>query len=206
MSQYRVQNKPSAASSQDRLSPAPSQYLHSWRMMLYSTLYRDHQWIHQQNVNRSGSHTQSSQTLRANSPVLLSTSWYSQTPLALSNVLSNSARAFSGAPESTCSYGGTFRMLWDLTFRKVKFWSSWGPCADLQETSWAAETAEQVCGRLGAIVSQQWFLRFHNHTVFRLSYSSVPVTRFATAYYGMHYLSVSTYIHTVILAADGSGA
>ena len=79
--------------------------------------------IHQRNVNRSGSHTQSSLTLRATSPVLLSTSRCSQTPLELSKVLSDSARAFSGAPESTCSYGGAFRMLRDLTSGIVKFWS-----------------------------------------------------------------------------------
>jgi len=29
----------------------------------------------------------------------------------LFNVLSDSARALSGTPESTCSYGGAFRML-----------------------------------------------------------------------------------------------
>jgi len=80
--------------------------------------------VHQQNVNRSGSHTPSSQTLRATSPVLLSTSRCSQTPLEVSKVLSDSARAFSGAPESTCSYGGAFRMQRDLTYRIVKFWSS----------------------------------------------------------------------------------
>jgi len=67
--------------------------------------------IHQHNVIRSGSHTQSSQTLRATSPVLLNTSRRSQTPLELSKVLSDTARAFSGAPGSTCSYGGAFRML-----------------------------------------------------------------------------------------------
>jgi len=79
--------------------------------------------LHQQNVNRSGSHTQSSQKLRATSPVLLSTSRCSQTPLELSKVLSDSPRAVSGASESTCSYGGAFRMLRDLTYRIVKFWS-----------------------------------------------------------------------------------
>ena len=55
--------------------------------------------IHQQNVNRFGSNTQSSQTLRATSPVLLSTSRCSKTPLELSKVLSDSARAFSGCYE-----------------------------------------------------------------------------------------------------------
>jgi hypothetical protein len=44
-------------------------------------------------------------------------------PLELSQVLSDSERAFSGAPESTCSYGGAFRILQDLTYRIVKFWS-----------------------------------------------------------------------------------
>jgi len=88
---------------------------------------------------------QSSQTLRATSPVLLSTSRCSQTPLELSKVLSDSARAFSGALESTWSYGGAFRMLWDLTYRIVKFWSSWDLCADLQKTSREAETAAQLC-------------------------------------------------------------
>jgi hypothetical protein len=62
--------------------------------------------LHQQNVNRSGSHTQTSQTLRSTAPVLLSTSRCSQAPLELSKVLSDSTRAFSGAPS-----------------RIVKFWS-----------------------------------------------------------------------------------
>jgi hypothetical protein len=31
-------------------------------------------------------------------------------------VLSDSARPYSGAPESTCSYGGAFRMQRDLTY------------------------------------------------------------------------------------------
>jgi len=58
-------------------------------------------YLHQENVIRSGSHTQSSQTLQATSPVLLSTSRRSQTHLVLSKVLSDSARAFSGAPETS---------------------------------------------------------------------------------------------------------
>jgi len=89
--------------------------------------------LHQQDIYRSGSHMQTSQTLRSTSPVLLSTSRCSQAPLELSKVLSDSARAFSGAPESTCSYGGAFRMLRNLTYRLVKFWSSWHLCAALRE-------------------------------------------------------------------------
>jgi len=102
---------------------------------------------YQQNVNWSGSNTQPSQTLWATSPVLPSTSRCFQTALQQRNVLSDSARAFSCAPESTCSYGGAFRMLRDLTCRIVKFWSCWELCADLRETSRAVETAAQLCGR-----------------------------------------------------------
>jgi hypothetical protein len=90
---------------------------------------------------------QSSQTLQATSPVLLSTSRCFQTPMELSKVLSESARAFSGAPESTYSYGGAFRMLRDLPYRIVKFWSSQNLCTDQLETSRAAETAVQLCRR-----------------------------------------------------------
>jgi hypothetical protein len=89
---------------------------------------------HQQNVNRSGSHTQTSQTLPQTSPVLPSNSRFAKAPLELSKVLSDSARAFSGAPESTCSYGGAFRMPRDVTYRIVKFWSCRDLCAGLWET------------------------------------------------------------------------
>jgi len=98
---------------------------------------------HQQNVNRSGSNTQYSQTLRSASPVFLSTSRFSQTPLELSNVHSYSARAFTGAPESTHSWGSAFMMLPDLSYRIVKVWSSWGLCGGLWQTSRAAKTAAQ---------------------------------------------------------------
>ena len=143
-------------------------------------------------MNRSGSNTQPSQTLRATSPVLPSTCRCSQTALELCNVLSDSARDFSGAPESTCSYGGGFRMLRDMTYRIVQCWSSSDPCADLRATAGAAETTMQLCGRLrkqprplhcrrlGAVFSQQWF--FHNHKSFRLIiFVVVIVTRFTTS-------------------------
>ena len=48
-----------------------------------------------------------------------------EAPLELCNVLSDSERACSGAPERTCSYGGAFKMLRDLTYRILKFWNSW---------------------------------------------------------------------------------
>jgi len=109
--------------------------------------------------------------------VLLSTSRCSQPPLDCCKVLSDSARAFTGTPESTCSYGGAFRMLRDLTIRILKFWSCWDLCAGLRETSRAAGTTAQVCRRLreqlrpqhklcrrlDALFSHQWFVGFHNH-------------------------------------------
>jgi len=70
---------------------------------------------HQQNVNRFPNDSQSSQTLHATSPVFISTSICSQTPLELRKLLSDSTRGFLSFLESTCSYGGAFWMLWDLT-------------------------------------------------------------------------------------------
>jgi len=145
---------------------------------------------HQQNVNQSGSNTQSFQSLWATSPLLPNTSRCLQTPLQLSKVLSDSARAFTGAHESTCSYGGAFRMLKDLTYRIVKFWSSWDLCADRRETSSEAEATAHHCRilwerprllcsiykSLGAIFSQEWYL--HNHKEIRLIiFIFVTVTR-----------------------------
>jgi len=110
---------------------------------LYCQLTAFYNDMHPHNENRSTSNMQSSQTLRATSPVLQSTSRCSQTPLELSNVLWDSAWGFSGAPESTCSGGGAFRMLRELTYRIVKFWSSWDICPALRETLRAAETTAQ---------------------------------------------------------------
>jgi hypothetical protein len=87
-----------------------------------SILIRFH--FHQQNVNWSRNNIDSSRTLQATSPVLLSTSRCSHTPLELSKVLSDSSRAISGATENTCSYGGTFRMRCDLTIIIFNFWGS----------------------------------------------------------------------------------
>jgi len=75
-----------------------------------------------------------SQTLLYPSPVLLSTSRCSRAPLELCNVLSDYARAFSGAPESTCCYGCAFRTLRDLTITIVKCWSGWNLRTALWET------------------------------------------------------------------------
>ena len=106
-------------------------------------------YLNQQNVTLSGRHTQSSETLRATSPLLLSTLRRSQTPLELSNVLSDSARAFSGAPS-----------------RIGKFWSFCDLSAHLRETSTEAETAAQLSGKLDVIFTQQWCL--HNRKAFSL--------------------------------------
>jgi hypothetical protein len=89
---------------------------------------------HQQNVNRSRSNMETSQTLRHTSMVLPSNSRFFQAPRELCKVLGDSARAFSGAPETTCSYEGAFRMLRDLTYRIVLFWSCRDLCAGPWET------------------------------------------------------------------------
>jgi len=52
----------------------------------------------------------------------------------------NTRRAFSGAPDSTFSYAGTFRMLWNLTIGFRKFWQRWNLYAGLQESSRAPES------------------------------------------------------------------
>jgi len=64
-----------------------------------------------------------------NTPVAISSTLSSsrcfQPPLELCDVSSDSARAFSRSPENTCSDGGVFQMLWDLTIRIVKLSSCW---------------------------------------------------------------------------------
>jgi len=63
-------------------------------------------------------------------------------------VLSDSARAFSGDPESTCSYGGVFRMLRDFTIGMVKLWSCCDLCTGLQKTLEAAVTSAKAVREL----------------------------------------------------------
>lgn len=60
--------------------------------------------LNQQNVNRSESNTQFFHTLQGTSPVPSSTSRISHTLVELHNVLSDSARGFSSAPEHIHSY------------------------------------------------------------------------------------------------------
>jgi len=99
-------------------------------------------------------------------------------------------------------------MLQDLTIKIVKFWSCCHLSAGLQETSRAAETSAQVCGRLqeqlrpqhklrwrhGAIYSHQSFLASHNHKEFCLSYSSLLQSRDLLHHNITSILQVSLYI------------
>jgi len=80
--------------------------------------------IHKQHDTGFRSLRQTSQTYRSTSPVLSIIPIHCHTPLERTNVLSDDARAFSGVPDSTCSYGGAFKMLQCLTDMIVKFWSS----------------------------------------------------------------------------------
>jgi len=85
------------------------------------------------------------------------------------------------------------------------FESSGDLCAGLQETSRAAETSAQAlretwCHILTAVdlrVPQPQGISF-------IIFVFVTVTRFATSYYGMYYLSLSIYIHTEMDPATGS--
>jgi len=57
--------------------------------------------------------------------------------------------------------------------RIVKFWGSWYLCTGMQETSRESEPSVQLCGRPGAVFSQQSLLEFHRQKVFCLSHSSL---------------------------------
>jgi len=178
---------------------------------------------HQQNLIRSGNHTQSSQTLRATSPVLLSTPRRSQTPLELSKVPSESARAFSGAPESTCSYGGAFRMLHLglSNFGAPK--TSAQICRRLREklrppcsSVWYFESGRECSAALqgtwchiltGDLMPYSHISGFYITTRhFVLSYSSLLLSQDLLHHNMACSISVSLYIHTVNLAADGTRA
>ena len=169
--------------------------------------------------NWSGSHMHTSQTLREPSPVLLSTSRCSQAPLVLCNMLSDSARVFTGGSESTCSHEGAFRMLWDLTTRIVKFWSYWNLHAELWECSRELEISAQVsrrpqgqlrplrklCARLGTIFSQYWFIGFHNHKVYCVLYSAVLKLQDLLHHIMACIIEVSLYTHTRIYRDNEDG-
>ena len=147
--------------------------------------------IHQQNKSRFECHMKTSATLQTITAVPRNSSKYSQAPLELCKVLSDSTTAFSGAP-----------------YRIVQYWRSWELSTDLRETSIAAETTVQVCRRLGAVNWQQWFVRFHNHKAFCLSYSSLLPLQ-DVLHHNMTciiYRSDFKYIHTVNLPAEDAQA
>jgi len=142
--------------------------------------YAGQRMPHQQNVIRSGSHTQSSQTLRVTSPLLLSPSRRSP-PGAKQSAL----RLCKSILRCSWKHLQLWRCIQDAPSRIVKFWSSWDLCTDVQETSREAETATQLCGilraRLAPLCSSAGDLMPYSHRIgsyittrhFVLSYSSL---------------------------------
>jgi len=70
------------------------------------------------------------------------------------------------------------------------------------------EASAQLCGRLSAVFSPQCVLGFHNHKAFRVSDMALLKSQDS-----LHrnlaciiYRSLSIYIHTANLVADGTGA
>jgi len=80
-------------------------------------------------------------------PVLWCHSWCSQGALKLSQAFADYAIEFSIAADCTSNSEGAFRIVQYLTYRIQKFWTSGNLSAYLQETSRAAETTAQLCGR-----------------------------------------------------------
>jgi len=78
-------------------------------------------------------------------------------PLELCNVLLESARAFSDSPEGTCSYGGTFRMLWDSLGAESNFVAAEISTQACRRLCAQLRPLCKLCSRLGAIFTQQWF-------------------------------------------------
>jgi len=170
-----------------------SQYIHSlcymvsWQPFMPTLLY-SHPiaccflilLLNQQNVNRSRCHTQTTQTLRLTPPVLSSNSRCSDAPLEICKVISDSARAFSGAT-------GCYE-IWLIGY------SNFGVIG----------ASAQLSGRLNAEFLQHWFFGFHNQKAFGLSDSSLLQSQDS-----LHpnmaciiYLSLPLYIHMANLAAD----
>jgi len=124
----------------------------STEVMIMATIWR---LSFEQNVNRSGSNAHTPLTVQSAAPVILCTSRCSEAPHELSQLLSDSTRAFSGTPSGmvkVCSYSDR--------------------CAGFRETSRAAATSVQLSGWLGAVFARLWASLFHTHKASRLSYSS----------------------------------
>ena len=96
-------------------------------------------------------------------------------------MLSDCVRAFSGAPESTWSYGVAFRMLRDSNNRIVKLWSSGNLCTDLQETSTAALRETSRAGKTAAQYNGARDLGLYSHC---------GGTYITTRYFVISYLSL----------------
>jgi len=119
--------------------------------------YRRGCW-HQHNEILSGSYAQTPQTLRKPLAVFLSSVRCSKPLLELCHVLSDSAEAFSGAPESTWNYGDSFRMLRDWLLGELNFGVA-ETTAQVCRRLWEQQRPLcKLCMRLGATFSQQWFL------------------------------------------------
>jgi len=88
---------------------------------------------HQQNVKHTRSCMTISQMLRSTLAVHQSHCRHSQTTLKLFKVLSDAARVFSGAPEYTCTCGGVFKMLQNVTHTRLNNLCDCDLCIDLQE-------------------------------------------------------------------------
>jgi len=146
--------------------------------------------LHQQNVNRSGINMQTSLTLRSTSAVLLSPSRCSEAPLELSKVFSDSARAFSGASKRTCSDGGAFRMLQELTCRIVKFWSSWDLCAAQHSSAGDLVPYYHSSGSYGSITTSHFVYHIRLLQSQDLLHHNMAC---------IIYLSLSIYVHTANL-------
>jgi len=164
---------------------------------------------HRHIINRFGYQIQPSQTLRPTSPVLLSHSRHSPAPPELRYVPSDVVWEFSCVPDSTCSYGGTSKILQYITYRIVTFCSSQDLCTGPLETLCAAETlAHSTTGDFydGVVFPTRWFFVLHSHKPLCLSYSSMLQSLDDWHHHNMEciiYLNLSICIQTVRLAADG---
>jgi len=105
-----------------------------------------------------------------------------------------------GTPETSAQIGRRLREKLRLPRSAAGYYDSSLDChTALRDTSRAAVTTAKLSGRLDGIFSQQWFLL--NHKAFHLVIVVfVPVTRFATSWYGMDYFRFSIYVHMVNLA------
>ena len=139
--------------------------------------------------------------------MLLSHSRCSQAPLELGKVLSDSAWAFPGVSESTCSSRGAFQKLHYLTYRIGNCWVSWDICASPRETSRAAETSAYLCWWLytWCCLLTAEVPRVPYYKPCCVSYCSLSQSHDSlhSNMAFINYLILSIYIDTVNLAADG---